>query len=177
MGNTRYLYLYKILSKIGATLNGVVIDCSCGEGYGASLLQQKDMKIIGYDISAEEVKKSIDKGVEAYIGDIRDLSCEDSKADIFICSETLEHLTRKESLRAIQEINRVCKDGAYICVTVPEDKVKCLNNKKHKQFISVDDLRDLFISFEEIFKGLFRKSKGKCNLVMIFRKKGDDEKI
>ena len=97
----------------------------------------------------------------------------DNFADIFICSETLEHLTRDQSLMASEEIQRVCKEGGVICITVPEDKNKCMLGKGHKQYLSSSDIVFHFSSLEILFEGVYCKKKGKCNRVMFFRNKNE----
>jgi len=168
MANSRYLYLINQLHDLNI-YDGVVIDCGCGEGNGSNLLLENGFKnVYSFDISEEAIIACKKIGIETKKADITKMPLRDDIADIFICSETLEHLTRQNSRLAAAEIKRVCKRDGCICVTVPENKEMCLKGKGHKQYLSKQDLLDHFFPLEIAFEGIFCKKPGKCNLVLIF---------
>lgn len=167
MAHSRYIYMYDKLLNVGIKGDEFVLDCACGKGLGSKTLLDKGMKVVACDIEEDLVKKTIGMGIEAKVGNICTLDYPDDFVDVFLCSETLEHLDRKEIKLAVSEITRVCKDGGYICLTVPEDKKKCLENKKHKQYIDRERLLELFYNCDKLFEGVFCKSKNRCNLVLI----------
>jgi len=168
--NKRYEYILKHLKRLRVRPGSVVIDCACGDGYGSSILNSADMSVIGYDISEELVFAAIERGIEADISNICNLPCEDDMADVFVCSETLEHLDKQESQKAVNEIKRTTKKNGIICVTVPSDPKLCLRNKNHKQYLSLKNLKDIFSDCHILFHGEFCKKPGKCNTVVFFRK-------
>ena len=171
MANNRYLYIIEQL-KILNVPDGVVVDCGCGEGVGSYFLKENGFSnVYSFDISSKMIDKCKDYGVEAKYGDITNLSLNDDFADIFICSETLEHLTIDELISAINNIKRICKNNGYICITVPENERQCLSSKLHKQFLSKSCLINNFKGLEIAFDGIFCKKPNRCNLVMIFRNK------
>lgn len=167
--NNRYLYIIKQLQIVGAK-EGIVVDCGCGEGVGSKFLYKEGYDVHSFDISDKNIEICRNKKINALYGDIRKIPLPNEFCDIFICSETLEHLSRKDSLKAAEEIIRVCKNGGYICVTVPLDKKVCLRGKYHKQFLSKQDLLEHFDNIDIIFEGIFCKKKNRCNLILIFRK-------
>lgn len=167
MANKRYIYLINGLKKLGIK-DGKVVDCGCGEGHGSRYLIDSGFDVYPIDMSEDIINKCKEVGVDAKIGDITRLFLSDNFADVFICSETLEHLTRDQSMRASKEIRRVCKEDGVICVTVPEDKKKCLRGRKHKQYLSRNDLISHFSLMKIIFEGIYCKKEGKCNRVMFF---------
>ena len=128
------------------------------------------MKVIGYDISKELINSAIHKGVEASEANICDLPCKDGLADVFVCSETLEHLGNIELEQAVGEIKRSTKKDGIICITVPSDKTLCLKNKSHKQYLSAKDLKRCFNNCDVLLLGQFCKKQDKCNTVIFFRK-------
>ncbi len=172
MANKRYIYLIDKLRDLGVS-DGEVVDSGCGEGAGSKYLIDSGFNVYSFDASSEVINKCEEIGVNAKIGDITNFLLPDNFADIFICSETLEHLTRDQSLMASEEIQRVCKEGGVICITVPEDKNKCMLGKGHKQYLSSSDIVFHFSSLEILFEGVYCKKKGKCNRVMFFRNKNE----
>jgi len=173
-GNKRYAYLFDKLSGVGVTEKDFIVDCACGGGYGSSILRGKGWTVVGFDISKKCLQEANDRGVPASFADICKMPVEDSIADVFICSETLEHIVSgKSMMKAVGEIKRVCKDDGLVCITVPADKEKCLKNPKHKTYLTTDDLETLFVGWETIFKGEFCKKPGRCNNVIILRGKID----
>jgi len=168
--NKRYAYILKHLLRLRVKSGSIIIDCACGDGYGAGILNSADMKVVGYDISEELVCIAIDRGVEADISNICNLPCRDGLADVFVCSETLEHLDSKELKQAVSEIKRTTKKNGIICITVPSDPKLCMRNKNHKQYLSRKKLEDIFSDFQMLSYGEFCKKPGKCNTVIFFRK-------
>ena len=168
MANNRYLYLIKQLHNLNI-YDGVVVDCGCGDGNGSKLLIENGFDDIhSFDISDEAISRCRDNGVKAQKGNITKMPLDDNFADIFICSETLEHLNTKESSVAIMKIKRICKQDGCICITVSENKEQCLKGAGHKQYFTKQDLLDHFFPLEVAFEGVFCKKPGKCNLVLIF---------
>jgi ubiquinone/menaquinone biosynthesis C-methylase UbiE len=171
MSNNRYLYIIEQLKTLNV-FNGVVVDCGCGEGVGSYFLKENGFSNVhSFDISSKMIDKCKDYGVEAQYGDITNLSLNDDFADIFICSETLEHINIVETHRATNEIKRICKNNGYICITVPENENQCFSSKSHKQFLSKSCLIENFKGLEIVFDGIFCKKPNRCNLVMIFKNK------
>lgn len=168
--NKRYVYILKHLKRLRVKHNSFVFDCACGDGYGSSILQDAGFNVVAYDISKELVLQAMDRGVDANVGNICNLFCNGDIADIFICSETLEHLDKKELKQAVSEIKRITKKSGIICITVPADYKLCMQNKSHKQYLSRKNLEDLFSDCEIMFHGEFCKKPGKCNTVVFFRK-------
>ena len=170
MANTRYLYLIEKLREIGVPDGCTVIDCGCGEGVGSAYLKEHGYDTHSFDVSRDVFPLCRENGVEAQYGDITRLKdLLRGYTDVFICSETLEHLDKEDSIKASSEIRRTCKKGGYICITVPEDKEICLKNKKHKQYLSYQDILSLFPTCKPVFKGVYCKKPGRCNLVVILK--------
>ncbi len=171
----RYDYMIKLISQQIDLEDKTVVDCGCGEGDGTKMLAKVFGEVIGIDIDNECIRtaKKHVKNANFDLGSITKMKLEDNVADVFICSETLEHLKKAESKCAAQEIYRTCKAGAYICITVPENKKECLKKKGHKQFLSIKTLQTHFPTCELVSKSVFIKSpsrKGRGNLVALFRK-------
>lgn len=162
----------KLLNNSRDVVFGTVVDCACGEGDGTKMLAGK--KIIGVDIDRKKIETAKQLSDNMFIvGSVCNLPLQSSSVDIFICSETLEHLDARESELAVAEIIRVMRAGGCLCITVPADKKVCLQNKYHKRYWSKDDLERSFFSFRVLRFSLFSKNpanKKRSNLVMLLTK-------
>jgi len=169
MANKRYLYLIEKLKKCGMKEGASIVDCGCGEGDGSEYLRDAGYDVHPFDVSQKMVnfcRKN--KGIPATLGNILDMPVLDNFSDVFVCSETLEHIDKAHNTVAAINIKGVVKPGGYICITVPEDRYICLTNRKHKQYLSYEDIVKMF-SLTVVFKGRFCKNDKKCNLVVIFK--------
>jgi len=166
--NKRYEYMLEQLVERNLWEGETLVDCACGDGYGAAYLQSAGISVLGFDLDEELIAKTKSRGVGAQVANICKLPCVDNMADIFVCSETLEHLDRDELTKAVFEIKRVTKENGIICITVPADKKICMKNKLHKQYMSSKDLEGVFSEYRVLFSGKFCKKPGRCNTVMFF---------
>lgn len=100
------------LEMIGS---GKVLDIGCGDGLFLTMLE--DNKSEGIDISEEGVKKCLDKGLKASLGDFStgNLPFKDNEFDYIVMLDVLEHLYSPEHL--LKEANRVSK--RYVVISVP----------------------------------------------------------
>jgi len=153
----------------------LVVDCGCGDGEGTIHFVELGCNVIGIDLeeSKIEMAKSNFPHLDFRVASLLHTGLLDKCADIFICSETLEHLGKNQTLKAADEIKRVCK--SYACVTVPDNKKICLSRKEHKQYISQKLLKSLFSGWEIVSNSVFYKDpnrKDRGNRVMIFKDVG-----
>lgn len=172
--NKRYNYIFCRLSKIIKPHNLNIIDCACGDTGGLLVFKDIGNKIIGIDINKEKIKNNnvVHEKYSFICSSIVNIPICNSWADIFVCSETLEHLSEKEYTSAIREINRVVKIGGIICITVPENKKYCLSNKFHKIYISARKIEKSFNNCSILDKTVFFKKKAynRGNLVIFLKK-------
>ncbi len=105
----------------------VVLDASCGLGYGAAILCEGTgvARVIGVDISRyaveyAEASYGVPGRVSFRLGDATDLGfLDDGSVDLVVSFETLEHL--REPQRLLAEARRVLRPGGRIIVSVPND--------------------------------------------------------
>ncbi len=172
----RYDYLIRELGQFVSLRGKTVIDCGCGEGDGAIHFARKKCETIGMDVSKKRIRiaKAAFPQIDFRVKSILDTGLPDDSVDVFICSETLEHLTRSQSLKAAEEIGRVCKPISHVCITVPENKKVCLDKKGHKQYLSSKTVCRHFREWEVILNDIFYKNpknKKRGNRVVIFTRK------
>jgi len=169
----RYQYILDNMHEVGIEFGGLAIDCACGLGQGSVALADAGYQVVGFDIKEARVKICKDKGIDARLGNIMSVELPSNYADLYVSSETLEHLEREDSVRAAKDMMRICKIGGIIAITVPESRKRCLRSKHHKQFLSADDLREIFVNADELFHGVFYKHyPRRGSTVMIFGNQG-----
>jgi len=170
--NKRYNYILEALEKFILKFEDpYIVDCACGDGTNSKVVRDEGHRMIGFDISKKTVSKAKNNGMDAIVASILNLPLDDEVADIFICSETLEHLNNEETISAVKEIKRIVKTNGFVVITVPENKKLCLANPLHRQYLSKIDVISLFDDFENVFQGIFCKKPNRCNTVLIFEKK------
>jgi len=103
-----------------------IVDMGCGRGvWGFLIRTQRDLTkstFIGVDYNAFYLKfvnhhKIYDKTVRADI--TKKLPFKDASVDFLICSEVIEHLTKKQGESLLKEIDRIMKPGSRAIVTTP----------------------------------------------------------
>lgn len=91
-----------------------ILDIGCGDGVlGGRLIQAKQCRVTGMDMSREAVKKARQNGLEAGIGDIeKPFDFADNSFDYAILCNILEHLV--DPLATLKESLRVSRNGVLI---------------------------------------------------------------
>lgn len=166
--NGRYEFILQQLHRFDLYGMKELIDCASGNGAGGRLFMADGFNVTCVDNDAATVEKLQGEHINAVRANIIELPFPTDRFDIFISSETLEHLEKKETGQAVKEIRRVTKKGGIICITVPENKKICLENPFHKQYLSGFRLRLLFL-LPVIFTGVYCKVKDRCNRVIFFK--------
>lgn len=97
--------------------NKKILDAGCGDC--SQLIEFKENYLFGIDFSKKmifEARKKC-KDAKLVIGDIRNLPFKDKSFDIVICIATLHHIKeRKERIKALKELKRVCKEKIMLSV-------------------------------------------------------------
>ncbi|NPV51541.1 MAG: class I SAM-dependent methyltransferase [Candidatus Methanofastidiosum sp.] len=97
------------------------LDVGCGKGDVTIPLSYLGYKMVGIDISPDNIKVANSKRVKDYnpqffVVDAEKMTLKE-KFDFVICSEVLEHL--KDPQRALSSIHSVLKKNGLLIVTVP----------------------------------------------------------
>lgn len=104
----------------------IVVDCGCGKGVWGYLIRttrglNRGGKLIGLDINKDYLQfckyhKVYDELIER---DVTKLPFKDKSVDFLICSEVIEHLTRKGGTSLLKEVDRVVAPGGRVIITTP----------------------------------------------------------
>jgi len=128
--------------------NKIFLDCGCGKGvWGYLIKASKDTStctMIGLDSNQKVLDfckkhKVYDRLVKCRLPSI---SLDDKSVDFLLACEIIEHLTRKEGLRLLEEIDRVCKGRAII--TTPNvffRNPSARGEDVHKSLWRIEDFR------------------------------------
>jgi SAM-dependent methyltransferase len=100
--------------------HGVVLDLGCGPGHVARYLHQRDVTVVGVDLSPGmiEIARGRAPEVEFRVGDLRSLDMADASAAGGVAFYSLIHFAPAELDRALGEIARVLRPGAPLLVAV-----------------------------------------------------------
>ena len=108
------------LIKIGESF---ILDASCGTGDTTIELKKKGVKVIGINISKEEImlaREKADKGgakIDFVIGDLTNAPFKDKTFDQIISLDTLEHI--KDDDIVFREFARMLKPSGKLILSVP----------------------------------------------------------
>lgn len=102
----------------------IVLDASCGVGYGSYYLAEVARQVIGIDISEEAIiyaKEHYQRdNTKFMVMDIRNLEFPDNYFDIACSFETLEHLEEPE--RFVSKLKDLLKEDGIFIVSTPQPK-------------------------------------------------------
>lgn len=118
-----YFYLFGLIATLWRTLRGVstILDVGCGEERPIKTLKEAYNRTFGYSVGldlrvsvASDAKKVYDDFV---VADAVNLPFRKQSFDATIAIELIEHLTKNEGYKLIEELHRVSKK--VIVVTTP----------------------------------------------------------
>ena len=188
----RYLFAADFLRQRKPDL---VVDISCGMGYGSAQLCSVAGKVIGVDENASLMQSASQRFKMPNLRFIRkDLDnedlfpeIEDGSTEAAVSFETLEHLL--DPSRAMTQFSKILKpDGFFFC-SVPNvlsesgDSAGLPRNKAHKQWFNYGSLcrlveqngmRVIYRLGQSWSKALFRREQQLSNAKRITRKLADE---
>jgi ubiquinone/menaquinone biosynthesis C-methylase UbiE len=106
---------------------GIIIDVGCGDGLFAKLAQIRFPKsmIIGLDISRQEIKiaknasHTFQNGYHVILADARYLPLRGRSAQLCCLFELIEHFSKTDGAKLLEELKRVLRDGGYLGLSTP----------------------------------------------------------
>jgi SAM-dependent methyltransferase len=107
-----------ILDRFAESLNGggLVADLGCGPGHIAKYLHERDVNVVGVDLSPEMIRSAgkLVPGVEFKTGDMRNMDFRDASLAGVVAFYSIVHLEPPELEKIFREFRRVLADDGLI---------------------------------------------------------------
>jgi SAM-dependent methyltransferase len=114
-------FIWEMERITGASLGRRILDCGAGgQRPPIGLFAEHGFETFGIDLSesqitvAKEFCRSRELTVNLSVGDMRDLPFDDNSFDLVYEFYSMVHLTKKDTLKTIQEMKRVVKEGGHL---------------------------------------------------------------
>lgn len=135
-----------------------VLDIACGEGYGSNILAEVATSVLGVDIDASTVAHAEGTYKRANLafrqGSCTSLDLPDSKFDLVVSFETLEHHAEHDAM--LSELRRVLAPNGVLIVSTPDRQ----HYSDALNFSNPHHVRELYTSeFYQLIRQHFRFSK------------------
>jgi len=142
----------------------IVVDASCGTGYGSEIISGLSKKVIGLDLSdhalawakAHHSKSNIEFKKADLNGHI-DISSD--SVDAIVSFETLEHVEKQEMM--LGEFKRILKPGGILILSSPDKDITSearFKNRFHIHELSKNEFVGILQKFFTI-EGIYTQSK------------------
>lgn len=122
----RYEHWHRYAFALPLVAGREVLDCACGEGYGADLLAGRAARVVGADLSAEAVDHARLRyggrrdNLEFIEADCARLPFEADRFDAIISFETLEHVRGQAAM--LDEFRRVLRPDGFLVLSSPDKR-------------------------------------------------------
>ena len=165
---------YEFASK---RLKGLyVLDIGCGSGYGCKILAKSAKQVVGVDISNTAINTAISSygkdNIDFYQSDACTLIFPNDFFDCVVSFEMIEHLTRRDAQKFLEEAKRVLKPNGKVIISTPEKRNVSLSGKSvnpyHKCEYSLQDFKNLVGDFFIIEK-VYGQDFTNINLINLFK--------
>lgn len=160
-----------------------VLDVGCGPGNAAKLLNEsnKDLEILGIDLSAEMIKRAreniVSPKVNFLVGDIRELNLKDAVYDAAVLSFCLPHLSNEEAEKLVDDISVVLRKGGFLYLSCMEGSKSGFETTSFSSgdyiffnYYSEDYLRQMLaknnLKILELHRDLYPESDGSTTIDM-----------
>ncbi len=129
---------------------GTVLDCACGAGYGAFILQRNPdvRRVIGVDASPEAIrhaKEHFSTSKTMYLCDTIEAFAWPEQIDVLVSLETIEHLAEPAALAVLATRNRARR----VVLSFPAFKSTHMN-PFHLHDLTAQDILRIFGSHYEV---------------------------
>lgn len=147
-GTSPFFYQPFISYFTPIVLKGVIADLGCGKGVNGFLIRLSryldGAKMIGVEINEDYINfcKKYNIYDEIIKKSLPNLSLKTKSVELILCTEVIEHLSRKDGLILLDEIDRVCIGRAII--TTPNIYFKTMPgdpDDKHLSLWSIEDFK------------------------------------
>jgi GT2 family glycosyltransferase/SAM-dependent methyltransferase/glycosyltransferase involved in cell wall biosynthesis len=148
-----YEHFHRYLWAAGVVSGRKVLDLGSGEGFGAAILADSAVQVVGVDVDARTVEHSrlnyAGPNLEFCVGTALDLSAyEDGSFGAVVAFEIIEHVQDQE--RVLQEVERVLADDGLLVMSTPDrrlySEVTGQRNPFHERELGLEEFRELLVA-------------------------------
>lgn len=146
-GGTSPLFYQPFISYFTPiVISGTIADLGCGKGVNGFLIRisryLQGAKIIGVEINEDYISFCNKYNIydEIIKKSLPNLSFKTKSVELILCTEVIEHLNRKDGLKLLDEIDRVCKGRAII--TTPNIFFKTMPGDPDDKHLSLWTIAD-----------------------------------
>jgi SAM-dependent methyltransferase len=146
--------LDRFAARIGS--QGTVCDLGCGPGHVARYLHDRDVSVLGIDLSAGMIEQArrLNPGIEFRQGDLKALDVPDKAWAGIVAFYSIIHVPRDQVVAALRELRRVLRPGGLLLLAFHVGREVLHRDELWGQAVSLD-----FIFFErEEMEGYVRSA-------------------
>lgn len=132
----------------------LVLDVACGNGFGSLILSHGAKRVIGADLSAENIefakKNFAAKNIEYLAGNAASMPFGENAFDAAVSCETIEHLGEDDQVKFLTGLKRCVKPGGIIVISTPDHLVwqsQAMHQHDHIRELTKKELLDLLGRF------------------------------
>jgi CMP-N-acetylneuraminic acid synthetase/cyclopropane fatty-acyl-phospholipid synthase-like methyltransferase len=180
----------RAIESLKINSNDIVIDASCGLGYGSYILSLKAKHVYGLDVNVENLEKANTLFSNSNLQfltykdfrqSLKRICC--NNADKIVCIETFEHMIESEANTFIKKLLYYLRFGGDMFLTVPIGNNEPSTYNEHHLFEpSIDYMYNLFnnifkkIKFEiSTFRNSFSYDTKYCMITLNCLEEKNDE--
>jgi ubiquinone/menaquinone biosynthesis C-methylase UbiE len=102
------------------TANEIILDGGCREGYFVRKCNEKQISVIGVDLSLNSLKEAKVNACDALIrADLTHLPFSDKTVDKVSLLDVIEHFDKNGRIDCLNEVNRVLRDDGLLLISTP----------------------------------------------------------
>lgn len=145
-GTSPYFYHPFISYFTPIVLTGIVADLGCGKGINGFLIRisryLQGAKLIGVEINNDYIDFCKEFNIYDQIIKKRlpSLPFQNKSIELILCTEVIEHLTRKDGIKLLDEIDRTC--NRRVIITTPNMYFKTMPGDPDDRHLSLWTIQD-----------------------------------
>ncbi|MEY2925363.1 MAG: hypothetical protein RLZZ337_1913 [Bacteroidota bacterium] len=168
----------ELLALLPKKKDSLIVDLGCGFGtFVKPALDAGYTNVVGYDISAEQVKVANDLGISSvYLSSIDDYFAKNEKVDVIVGLDIIEHFTKDELLNFLLKVKSNLNPGGKAIfrtpnMDAPQNSVYAYGDISHEVFLNkssaLQALSSVGFSRVKVSGGLLKNNNP---LLEVFRK-------
>lgn len=155
-----------------------ILDIGCGGGDHSLWFKEQGLDVTAIDFSPKMVESTREKGVNAVVMDLEDMSFEDNEFNGIWAVTSLLHTPKAKMNSVIRKMSEILKPEGVLFVALKEGEGEQLLIDKHNPdtkrffvFWKEDEIKNYFGEFFEVIESRKQKSNETTFIGVLFRNK------